>query len=153
MVFFGLQKAAPFLEGFRMHYAEFNDSYPPQIDGVAQTVRNYALWLNRKHAECCVVTPHFSKAHDSKEFPVLRFSSVPTFFAKDYNLGLPDIAFKTFHRLETMPLDLVHSHCPFASGTLALMIARKKDIPLVATFHSKYADDFAQRLKTENAGK
>jgi len=99
------------------------------------------------------VTPHFPKAHDGKEFPVLRFSSVPTFIAKDYSLGLPDIAFKTFHRLETMHLDLVHSHCPFASGTLALMIARKKDIPLVATFHTKYADDFAQRLKTENAGK
>jgi glycosyltransferase involved in cell wall biosynthesis len=136
-----------------MHIAEFNDSFPPQTDGVAQTVRNYAYWLNRKHGECCVVTPKFPKAHDSEEFSVIRFVSIPTFVDKDYNVGLPEIAFKTSKRLETMPLDLVHAHSPFPSGSLALMTARKKEIPIVATFHSKFADDFAQRLKMENAGK
>lgn len=136
-----------------MYFAEFNDSFPPLTDGVAQTVRNYALWLNRKHGKCCVVTPQHPLADDHEEFPVMRFVSMPLFIVKDYKLGLPDIAFKTFHRLDTLPLDLVHAHCPFASGSLALMIARKKDIPVVATFHTKYKDDFAQRLKMENAGK
>jgi glycosyltransferase involved in cell wall biosynthesis len=36
----------------------------------------------------------------------------------------------------------VHAHCPFSSGRLALSIARKQKIPFVATFHSKYRDDF-----------
>jgi 1,2-diacylglycerol 3-alpha-glucosyltransferase len=136
-----------------MQIAQFNDSFPPQTDGVAQAVRNYALWLNRKYGECCVVTPKFAQVQDREEFPVIRFVSVPTFVDKDYNMGLPDIAFKTSRTLDTMPLDILHSHCPFASGTLALMTARKKNLPLVATFHSKYADDFSQRLKMENAGK
>jgi 1,2-diacylglycerol 3-alpha-glucosyltransferase len=136
-----------------MYYAQFNDSFPPLTDGVAQTALNYALWLNRKHGKCCVVTPQHPQACDHQEFEVMRFASMPLFVVKDYKLGLPDIAFKTFHRLDTLPLDLVHSHCPFASGSLALMIARKKNIPVVATFHTKFADDFAQRLKMENAGK
>lgn len=72
---------------------------------------------------------------------------------KEYSLGLPEIAFRTSQKLDSLPLDLVHAHCPFASGTLALKTAYRKDIPLVATFHSKFADDFAQRLKMENAGK
>lgn len=136
-----------------MVIAQFNDSYPPLTDGVAQTARNYTLWLNRKYGSCCVVTPQHPMADDHEEFPVMRFVSMPLFVVKDYKLGLPDIAFKTFHRLDTQPLDIVHAHCPFASGSLALMIARKKGIPVVATFHTKYADDFAQRLKMENAGK
>lgn len=135
-----------------MYYAQFNDSFPPLTDGVAQTVRNYALWLNRKYGSCCVVTPQHPLADDHEEFQVMRFVSMPLFVVKDYKLGLPDIAFKTFHRLDTLPLDIVHSHCPFASGSLALMIARKKNVPLVATFHTKFADDFAQRLKMEKAG-
>lgn len=136
-----------------MYFAQFNDSYPPLTDGVAQTARNYALWLNRKYGTSCVVTPQHPQADDHEEFQVMRFVSMPLFVVKDYKLGLPDIAFKTFHRLDTLPIDIVHSHCPFASGSLALMIARKKSIPVVATFHTKYADDFAQRLKMENAGK
>jgi 1,2-diacylglycerol 3-alpha-glucosyltransferase len=142
------------LGGMNMNYAEFNDSYPPLTDGVAQTMRNYTLWLNRKpNTTCCAVTPQHPQADDHEEFPVYRFASMPLFLVKDYQLGLPEIAFKTYHKLDTLPLDLVHTHCPFASGTLALMIARKKNIPLVATFHSKFADDFAQRMKMENAGK
>ena len=136
-----------------MYYAQFNDSFPPVTDGVAQAMLNYALWLNRKHATCCAVTPQHPMADDHEEFQVIRFASMPMLIEKEYMLGLPEIAFKSAHILESLPLNLVHAHCPFASGTLAMMTARKKNIPLVATFHSKYADDFTQRLKTENAGK
>ena len=136
-----------------MYYGEFNDSFPPQTDGVAQTTVNYATWLHRKPGiQACVVAPQFTRAIDRYDFPVIRFISLPLPLAKDYMLGLPEIAFRTTLRLENLPLDLVHAHCPFASGTLALMTARRKNIPLVATFHSKFADDFAQRLKIETAG-
>ena len=40
-----------------------------------------------------------------------------------------------------MPFDLVHAHAPFLAGRAARSVARKKGIPLVATFHSKYYDD------------
>jgi 1,2-diacylglycerol 3-alpha-glucosyltransferase len=137
-----------------MYYGQFNDSYPPQTDGVAQTMRNYAVWLNKMpDTKCCVVTPQHIKADDKEAFPVIRFISMPLLLVKEYNLGLPEIAFRTTVKLGSLPLNLVHAHCPFASGTLALMTARKKNIPLVATFHTKFADDFAQRLKMENAGK
>ena len=137
-----------------MYYGQFNDSYPPQTDGVAQTMLNYAVWLNRMpDTQCCVVTPQHTLADDKYDFPVIRFISLPLPTVKEYTLGLPEIAFRTTIKLDSLPLKLVHAHCPFASGTLALMTARKKNIPMVATFHTKFADDFAQRLRMENAGK
>ncbi len=137
-----------------MYYGEFNDSFPPQTDGVAQTTLNYTKWLNEMASvRACAVAPQFARAMDHNyDFPVIRFISIPLFLAKDYMLGLPEIAFRTTIKLDSLPLDLVHAHCPFASGTLALMTARRKNVPLVATFHSKFADDFAQRLKMEAAG-
>lgn len=38
--------------------------------------------------------------------------------------------------------DIFHVHSPFSSGDFALKMARKMGVPLVATFHSKYRDDF-----------
>ena len=134
-----------------MYFAEFNDSFPPQTDGVAQTMRNYAYWLNRKYAPTCAVAPAFRGMHSHEEFPVIRFISMPLLLDRNYSLGLPEIAFRTSRRLDEMPLSLVHAHCPFASGTLALQTARKQGIPLVATFHTKFADDFAQRTGIPNA--
>jgi len=39
---------------------------------------------------------------------------------------------------------LVHAHSPFSAGNAAYRLAKKLDIPLVATFHSKFYDDFLQ---------
>ena len=44
-------------------------------------------------------------------------------------------------RLEEAPFELVHAHAPFLAGLAARRIAKKRNIPLVATFHSKYYDD------------
>jgi 1,2-diacylglycerol 3-alpha-glucosyltransferase len=38
----------------------------------------------------------------------------------------------------------VHAHTPFSAGMLAMRAARKRGIPIVATFHSKYRDDFGR---------
>jgi glycosyltransferase involved in cell wall biosynthesis len=45
-------------------------------------------------------------------------------------------------KMERIPFKLVHAHCPFSAGTIALRIAKEQGIPFVATFHSKYRQDF-----------
>ena len=42
-----------------------NDSFPPEIDGVANAVTNYADIITREHGRCTVVTPDNPKADDS----------------------------------------------------------------------------------------
>ena len=126
---------------------QFNDSYPPVMDGVANVAQNYAYWLNRKYGKCYVVTPAFPGYQDRDPFPVLRYPSLPLVFRPPYRLGCPHFDLDLHRRLKAIPFDLVHTHSPFSSGQLALKIARQKGIPLVATFHSKFYDDFKTVVK------
>ncbi|MDP4238726.1 MAG: glycosyltransferase [Bacteroidota bacterium] len=120
----------------------FNDSFPPIMDGVSLTAQNYAYWLQKKGQPVCVITPKSPNYSDHEPYPIYRYASIPILGRKPYRIGLPeiDLAFKT--EIEQISFGLVHAHCPFSSGKLALNIAQKLKIPLVATFHSKYRDDF-----------
>ncbi len=131
----------------------FNDSFPPIMDGVSLTVQNYAYWLNKKNHPVCVVTPHSPKHLDSEPFPVLRYNSIPILGRKPYRFGLPkmDMSFRT--KIKQFSFGLVHAHCPFSSGDIALKIARKQQIPFIATFHSKYRDDFERSVRSKQLAK
>ena len=122
----------------------FSDSYPPIMDGVAITVKNYAYWLNKSGFRPYIITPEYPGFTDIDEHPVLRYHSVPILMRKPYRLGLPKIDHQFNQELKNIPFNLVHAHSPFSAGLLALKIARQNHIPMVATFHSKYRDDFSR---------
>ncbi|HAA24565.1 MAG TPA: glycosyl transferase [Ruminiclostridium sp.] len=128
---------------------QFNDSFTPVMDGVTNVVKNYAYWLDKKYGESYVATPAYPGYIDREEFPVLRYYSIPLKMREPYRIGLEllDINFRT--TIKNISFDIVHAHCPFTSGAIALQIARKKNIPIVATFHSKFYDDFKQVLKID----
>lgn len=115
------------------------------MDGVSVTTRNYAYWLNRKRGDICVVTPQAPEATDDEGYPVYRYLSIPIPMRKPYRLGFPRMDWPFHRQLGKIGFELVHAHCPFSSGYLARQIARDQDIPMIATFHSKYRDDF-QRI-------
>ncbi len=138
----------------------FNDSYAPITDGVAMVTKNYAHWLNRLVGPSCVVTPDMPDYYDSEEFPVYRYFSLPLHARPPYRFGMNFVGEvhekrrrgdNLRERLSTnvfdIPFSLVHAHCPFTSGELAKRVATVKKIPLVATFHTKYREDFQQSLK------
>ena len=130
-------------------YGIFNDNFPPILDGVALTAQNYAYWLHKKGYDVRVVTPYAPGAGEvieSAPYPINRYVSVPIPFRHPYRYGLPyaDAAF--WRNWRKMRFELVHAHCPFTSGSLAYRAARKQNIPLVATFHSKYRQDFEHNV-------
>lgn len=124
----------------------FNDCFPPIMDGVSLTTQNYAYWLHRKAGNVCVVTPRSPHAIDNEEYPVYRYSSLPIPMRKPYRLGFPRIDWPFHERIRKLSFRLVHAHCPFSSGLLALKVARAQHIPMVATFHSKYRADFERAI-------
>ena len=127
-----------------LKFGIFSDSYPPIMDGVAITVRNYGYWLNKSNSRPYIITPEYPGFSDTDEFPVLRYRSVPILMRKPYRLGLPKIDHQFNQELRNIPFSLVHAHSPFSAGLLALRIAKQNNIPMVATFHSKYRDDFSR---------
>jgi len=119
------------------------------MDGVGMTAHNYAYWMNLKHGKSSLVAPNVNDYKDRVDYKVIRFKSVLLPGMNPYRVGLPMIDFKFKKKLAKNNFDILHAHCPFISGQLALKLSRKLDIPLVVTFHTKYRDDFKKALPGE----
>ncbi len=128
---------------------EFNDSFTPILDGVANVVKNYAYWLNKKYGKSYVITPNFPNYRDNEQFQVLRYFSIPLPTRNPYRYGIPGLDKAFLKQLYQIPFDIVHAHSPFTAGNIALNIARNQNIPIIASFHSKFYDDFKAVLKNE----
>lgn len=127
----------------------FNDSFPPIMDGVSLTVENYAYWLEKSKLPVCVVTPKSPAYSDQRSYPIYRYNSLPIPGRKPYRFGFPEFDFSFQSELNKTPFSLVHAHCPFSSGLLARRIARSQKVPFIATFHSKYRDDFERSVHSK----
>ncbi|MEW6547890.1 MAG: glycosyltransferase [Spirochaetota bacterium] len=128
----------------------FNDGFIPIIDGVTMTVKNYAYWLDKLLGPTYVVTPYVPNYDESEPYKVIRFLSVPTIIRPPYRLGLPDLDLRLQFLLKNRQFDIVHAHTPFGAGLLARRVARERHIPVIATFHSKYKDDFERFISIKS---
>ncbi|MBQ6076429.1 MAG: glycosyltransferase [Lachnospiraceae bacterium] len=124
-----------------MIIGEFSEAYPPTIDGVAGVVHNYCKEMTRRGHRCIFIGPNNKKTEPSTDYEVLLYRSVKPSRKLPYRLGAPQMQPGFRALIDEIPFDLVHAHTPFMSGRFAREVARKRGIPLVATFHSKYYDD------------
>lgn len=127
-------------------YGIFNDSFPPILDGVTLTVENYVYWLQQKGRTPCVVTP-WNPEKNSYSFDVVRYFSLPIASRHPYRYGYPKCDPFIWKRLRDTNFKLLHSHCPFSSGRLAVYVKKHQNVPLVGTFHSKYRSDLEHSFR------
>ncbi len=130
-----------------MKIALLNDSFPPVIDGVANTVQSYANILCNNGDDPMVITPSYPYAVDNYEYKVYRFKSIATDKLIGYRAGNPFSA-STISDLYYENFDILHVHCPFASAVLASGIRAfsKNKIPMVFTYHTKFDIDIEKRV-------
>ncbi len=133
----------------RLSFALFNDAYPPVTDGVVTCVRNYAYWLNRKYGDCTLFVPDKKGVTYTESYKVVSYSSIPLLGRPPYRVGMPELDSKYRSELKNMHFDLVHTHSPFSAGLEALRLGKIRRIPVIATFHSKYYDDFYAYTKSK----
>lgn len=123
----------------------FNESFPPVMDGVAVCVENYARWMQEKVGGVSVITPRNPGAdYSDRAYEVLDYLSVPVPFRAPYVTGISEMDPAFLKQLLKRRFKVVHAHSPFVAGMTASRVARLQKIPLVATFHSKYRDDFSR---------
>lgn len=130
----------------KITYGLFNDSFPPVLDGVTLTVENYCKWLTAAGHKVCVVTPWNPVCPSHNGFEMHRYLSLPIYNRHPYRYGYPRFDPFIWWKIRKIPFKIVHAHCPFSSGRLAVYAAKKHGIPLVATFHSKYRTDLERSL-------
>ena len=128
----------------------FNESFPPIMDGVAICVENYAKWMQKMAGGVSVITPSASGADYSQyDFEVLDYFSVPVPFRKPYVAGIGEVDPTFLAKIVKRPFKIVHAHSPFIAGRIASHVASLRNIPLVATFHSKYREDFSRVIPSD----
>lgn len=128
----------------------FIDTFYPMIDGVILVVDNYAKRLS-KYANVFVFAPRIPhKRYDDSVFnyKVIRCRSMDVSFV-DYSLPLPDFDIKFKKELEKCDLDIVHIHSPATLGRIGVNYAIRHNIPVVATMHSQYKQDFMRATKSK----
>ena len=126
-----------------------NDSFPPQIDGVANTVVNYARYIEKNHGHALVVTPEYAEAvEDDYPFPVLRYPSLDARWFIGYMAGIP-FSPNVTKRLKEEKIELMHCHCPSAALFLARQLRDPLDVPVIMTYHTKYDVDLLKALKSQ----
>lgn len=123
-----------------------NDSFPPLIDGVANTVMNYAKVINEKHGKAAVAVPFYPKANDSSfPYKIIRYPSLNTERFIDYRAGYP-FSYETLEQIKAENINIIHTHCPFASTFLARTLREPLDAPVIFTYHTKFDVDIARAV-------
>lgn len=126
-----------------------NDSFPPVIDGVANTLLNYAKIIQQDGGTPYVLTPKYPGADDSVyPYEVIRYPGLDTRNMLGYVAGYP-FSGKVVQELEGKKIDLIHTHCPFASAVLARSIREIKPAPVVFTYHTKFGYDIRKLVKSK----
>lgn len=114
-----------------------NDSFPPCIDGVANTVVNYADIIHNDLGRAVVAVPDFPGAEDHYNYPVFRYPSFDTTKIVGYRAGYPFSVSALGSVADEKP-DIIHSHCPVMSTAFARTLREQMDIPVVFTYHTKF---------------
>jgi 1,2-diacylglycerol 3-alpha-glucosyltransferase len=135
---------------FSMKIGQFSDSFLPIVDGVGRVVYHYATALSRRGEECYVIAPMTDTGYrGGYPFELVDFISIELPRQKQYNAGIPQLDSHYESRMRNIPLDIVHAHSPFIAGLEAQRLARRRGIPVIGMFHSRYYDDFYQITGTE----
>lgn len=124
-----------------MIIGQFCETYPPSLDGVGRVMLSYCQALEKRGCRAFYIAPS-SPGHTEEagcETLLYRGVGIP---GELYRIGVPGLSATYRRTAKVIPFDLVHAHSPFLAGRSARRIARRRHIPLVATFHSKYYDDF-----------
>ena len=131
----------------------FIDTWYPMVDGVIKVVDNYARRLV-KYCDVVVFCPKtrgYSKEDDDAlPYTVVRCLSVPL-TTLDYDLPTSALDPLFDAQIIQSGIDLVHIHSPFTVGFAGVLYAKLHGLPVVATLHSQYKQDFEKPLKLKPA--
>ena len=122
------------------------DVYLPDVDGVINCMHNYCLNMCEK-VDLTAMVPKNKKGYvDTQPYKIIRCKSIHVPILNDY-YGFPGLDRKFKKEIMQKDCDIIHVHSPFNMARFALKVARKKKVPIVATFHSNMRPIFKSVVK------
>lgn len=131
----------------KLKLLEGMDSYLPHVDGVINCMHNYCVNAC-KTDDVVAVAPRYKKHTDDLPYKIIRCKSmfVPVL---NYQYGLPNFDKKFWNEVTETQYDIVHVNSPFNMAKFALKVAKKQNIPAVATYHTNMRPIFRYIFKSK----
>jgi len=125
-------------EGSLMKMAIFTDTYYPDINGVARTLRHLTNYLEKETIAYKVFAPDSnSQSTDYVPSHISRIKSMPFFLYPECRLAFPNL-FRIKTELEAFSPDLIHVATPFNMGLCGVYLGKKLSIPLIGSYHTDF---------------
>jgi glycosyltransferase involved in cell wall biosynthesis len=137
-----------------MRISIFTNTYTPAVNGVVTSIKNFCNGLKAYGHQTAILAPDYSHEETPNEKDVFRIPSIDLTEIIDAALPLPS-KIMVDPIMKGLSPDLIHSQHPIVMGNLATSYAQEFAIPLVFTFHTRYAE-YAREyfpLDTEIPGK
>lgn len=119
-----------------MKIAIFTDTFYPDINGVAQTLKRLTNYLAEQKITYKVFAPT-SIVEEDLSCPIHRFKSLPFFLYPECRLAFPNLL-EIKSIVQDFSPDLIHVATPFSIGLCGVYLAKKLNIPLVGSYHTNF---------------
>lgn len=123
-----------------MNILMFTNTYLPHVGGVANSVSQTADALRQAGHRVVIVAPKFKNSEEPLyhlQNEVIRVPAMQNYNGSDFSVRLP-VPFALTSLLDSLSFDLIHSHHPFLLGDTAVRMARRYQVPLIFTHHTRY---------------
>ncbi len=124
-----------------MNIAIFTNNYLPNPYGVSMSIESFRREFEKQGHTVYIFAPNF-KGHVDENSNVCRYPSLDMKFrGVRYPIAIP-FSSKISRVLENLEIDVIHAQHPNLLGWAAKRWAKKKNVPLIFTWHTLY-DQYA----------
>ncbi|RIW28003.1 glycosyltransferase family 1 protein [Bacillus salacetis] len=119
-----------------MRIAIFSDTFYPQVNGVARTLKKLTDHMENSGVEFELFVPDLGR--EARSYPnVHQFASLPFFFYPECRTAIANPR-KIEKRLRQFDPDLIHIATPLTMGLYGLHAAKRLGIPITASYHTHF---------------
>ncbi|MGG3467443.1 glycosyltransferase family 1 protein [Neobacillus pocheonensis] len=119
-----------------MRIAIFTDTFHPDINGVARTLKHFTNYLESQNITYKVFAPD-SLSNEYVSSHIRRFKSFSFFLYPECRLAFPNL-FRIKSELEKFSPDIIHVATPFNMGLCGVYLSKKLNLPLVGSYHTDF---------------
>lgn len=119
-----------------MKIAIFSDTFFPDINGVAQTLKRLTNYFDDQHITYKIFAPTSSE-NGYISSHIHRFKSLPFFLYPECRLAVPNLP-DIKSELQQFAPDVIHVATPFSLGLCGVYFSKKLNIPLVGSYHTNF---------------
>jgi len=117
-----------------------SDVYFPRVNGVSSSIETFARALPRHGVEVTLIAPDYGVAECERQFEVIRVASRRVPRDPEDRLMAYRRVVALGDRLAARGFDLVHVDTPFVAHYAGVKLARRLNLPCVATYHTFFEE-------------